>query len=402
MNPILAIPGRPEALAAPAEPAVAAPAVLHLIETGGPGGAERMLVHLASGIAPDFRSHAALLREGWLAASLRRHGVPVTLLRYGRDRAPARLRSLATLQDVLRLVRGERVALLHTHEFFMNLLGLLVSRATGIPQVATVHGKNYYGDRWRRRAIYRLVGRFTGALVAVSEDIGAFLADRVGVAPGHIRVVPNGVPLPPAASRERILRGRRDLGVEDDAPVVIAVGSLYPVKGHVHLVEAARAILDRVPRAQILLVGGGGLRESLEARARANGVADRVRLLGHRDDVADLLALSDVFVLPSLSEGTPLALLEAMAAGLPAVASRVGGVGAVIEPGITGILVPPADSHALAEGITGLLEDRDRARAMGRAAREAVGRRFSSAAMLGAYQALYRRLLEPRPLRGAR
>src|SRR6266566_237337 len=133
--------------------------VLHAIETGGPGGAERMLVHLATGLSPCYRSEAALIRDRWLGGALRGRGVPVTMLRYTSHGFAM------TLRDLVTLIRNRRVAVLHTHEFFMNTLGLMASWLTGVPLVATVHGRNYYSDRARRRIAYRLVGRFAGQLV---------------------------------------------------------------------------------------------------------------------------------------------------------------------------------------------------------------------------------------------
>src|SRR4029453_4038428 len=126
--------------------------VPHPIETGGPGGAERMFVHLATGLGPNYRSEAALIRDRWLGATLRGRGVPVSILRYTSNRFAV------TPHDLVKLIRSHRVAVLHTHEFFMNTLGLMASWLTGEPLVATVHGRNYYPDKARRRIACRLVG----------------------------------------------------------------------------------------------------------------------------------------------------------------------------------------------------------------------------------------------------
>ncbi len=371
------------------------PTILHLIETGGAGGAEQMMVHLAAGLSPEYHSEAALIRDGWLGTALRQRNIPVTLLRYPSG-ALSELRDLAALGDIFRLVRQNQVAVIHTHEFLMNMLGLVASKVTGIPLVATVHGKNYYPDRVRRRFAYRSVGRFAGQMVAVSEDIRRFLHEKVGIASTRVRVIPNGVPAHEQPAQERLLALRQSLELETDARVVICVGNLYPVKGHKHLIDASSLVTPRFPRALFLVVGRGRLREELEGYARQRRVDGHFRFLGHRDDVQDLLALSDIFVLPSLSEGTPLALLEAMAAGLPPVASRVGGVGEVIEDGKTGLLVPPGDSQALAESIITLLQDDHQAKVMGEHARDLVAHRFSLDAMVQAYQEIYAILLHTR------
>ncbi len=365
-------------------------AVLHVIETGGPGGAERMVVHLASGLGPEYRSEAALIRDSWLGMALRKRGIPVTMLGGGPHG------SLDTLRDLLRVIRDRQVAVLHTHEFFMNTVGVFASWLTRVPVVATVHGKNYYPDRFRRRAAYRLVGKLAGQVVAVSEDVRRFLAERIGIPVARIRVVPNGVPVDEEPSQEQVSALRTSLDLDQQSTVVGTVGSLYPVKGHAHLIDAATLVLRRFPRAVFLIAGRGGLQEELQAQTRQLGIAHHFRFPGYRDDVRQLLALFDVFVLPSLSEGMPLALLEAMAAGVPCVATTVGGVNEIVEDAKTGMLVPPADAQALAESVVTLLQDRALAFAMGENARKTVASRFSLTGMVKAYQEIYTTLLRKR------
>ncbi|MGH7380645.1 MAG: glycosyltransferase [Candidatus Methylomirabilales bacterium] len=366
--------------------------VLHLIETGGPGGAERMMVHLASGLGDGYRSEAALIRDSWLGGALKDRGVPVTMLRYTRS-SFLRLFELDTLRDLLGLIRKKNVNILHTHEFLMNTIGLVASRLAGVPLVATVHGTNYYGDRFRRRVAYRLVGRFAHQMVAVSEDLKRFLADQINIHPDRIQVVRNGVPIGEQPSPEKLSTLRQDLSLDRHTRVVGTVGSLYPVKGHRYLIDAAASVIDRFPHVVFLIVGRGNLREELEAQAQRQGVAAHFRFLGHRDDVRDILALCEVFVLPSLSEGMPLALLEAMAAGVPAVATQVGGINEVLEDGKTGLLVPAADSQQLAESIITLLNDRVLRVRMGAVARESVASCFSLNRMVEAYENIYADLI---------
>jgi len=373
--------------------------VLHLIETGGPGGAEQMMVRLAARLGPGYRPEAALIRDSWLRTALQGRGVPVTMLRSKPGGPLAGFGDVLTLYDLLRLIQKRRVAILHTHEFFMTMLGLLASWLTGVPLVATVHGKNYYADRFRRRIVYRLAGRLAEQVVAVSEDVRSFLAERVGISPTMVRVVPNGVPIDEQPSGEKISALRRSLGLEPHSRVVGTVGSLYPVKGHKFLIDGAPHVIRRCPHVIFLIVGRGGLREELEGRVQQLGVARHFRFLGHREDVHDLLALCDVFVLPSLSEGMPLSLLEAMGAGVPSVATRVGGVSEVVDHGKTGLLVSPGDSQALAESIIKLLEDRTLARQMGQYARDVVARRFSVSRMVDDYKEIYARLIpKPQPV----
>jgi len=357
--------------------------VLHVIETGGPGGAERMLVHLASGLRNGYRAEAALIRDTSLGTTLRECGIPVTMLRH-------KVHGFSdTVWDLVRLIRRRSVAIIHGHEFFMNVVGLVASEITGVPLVATVHGKNYYADRVRRRLAYRAVGRWAARLVTVSENTKRFLAERVGISPARIHVIPNGVPIDPDDSLSRApspLRAALGLG---EQRVVCTVGSLYAVKGHRYLLDAARDVLRRWPSTVFLIIGRGGLRAELEAQAERLGIERHVRFLGHRDDVRQLLAVCDVFVLPSLSEGMPLALLEAMAAGVPVVATRVGGVEEVIEHGTNGLLVPPGDSRVITECVVSLFDDPLTARGIGASASDTVRGRFSLTRMVDAYEQLY-------------
>lgn len=361
--------------------------VLHLIETGGPGGAERIMVSLAAELGSEYRSEAGLIRDNWIGSALRARRVPVTMLRHDPHG------SFATLGDLLRLIREKEVAILHTHEFFMNTLGLVASRLSGVPLVATVHGESYYPDRLRRRLAYRLVGRFAGQMVAVSEHIQRLLIEGIGIHPTRVRVVPNGVASHPVLPGAKLDEIRKGLGLDPQAKVVATVGSLYPVKGHRYLLEGAVEVIRRWPDVMFLIIGRGTCREDLQVQARRLGVADHFQFLGQREDVPRLLAISDAFALPSLSEGMPLALLEAMAGGVPAVATNVGGVAEVLENGKSGLLVPPGDSSALAKAILSLLEDEEQARSMGETARKVAENRYSLMHMVQAYETIYKMLI---------
>jgi glycosyltransferase involved in cell wall biosynthesis len=185
-------------------------------------------------------------------------------------------------------------------------------------------------------------------------------------------------------------RFRAALAGDAERPIVLAVGRLDAQKGHAYLLAAAADI----PDALFVFVGEGRERSALEAQARALGVAERVRFLGHRDDVPDLLAACDVFVLPSRYEGLPLSVLEAMAAARPVVATAIEGTDEIVRHGETGLLVPPAAPSALAEAIRAVLADRALATRMGQAGRARVGREFSMSRMIDEVTGVYDELLE--------
>jgi glycosyltransferase involved in cell wall biosynthesis len=357
--------------------------VLHLIETGGPGGAERMLLTLADRLATG-RSVIGVVRGGWLETRAGAAGLPCVRLT-----GPGR-RDPGILVEMLRVIRRERIGVLHAHEFYMSVLATAASLVTGVPVVCTVHGKHYYPDRRRRRWLYRLTAA-RARMVAVSRDLADYFCARTGVRPGRVRVVHNGIDAShyAATSRDRGLAGT--LGIPGDAFVVGTLGNLYPVKGHPDLVRALGILRERCPRMHLLVLGRGEMREPLLALAAALGVSDRLHLAGFREDAAECLGVMDAFALPSRSEGMPLSLLEAMAAGLPIVATRVGGVPEALEDGRTGLLVPPGDPEALAGALAAVAEQPARAWDLGRAAQRHVRDHFSVEAMVRQYQDMYDR-----------
>jgi glycosyltransferase involved in cell wall biosynthesis len=213
-----------------------------------------------------------------------------------------------------------------------------------------------------------------------------------------VMVIPNGINLaqfdPSQWQMEDLAELRTLLGIPPGARVVALVARLHPQKGHAYLIQAAPAILAACPDVVFLFVGEGEYRAAIEQQIQALDLCDHFRLVGLRSDVPRLLALSDVLVLPSVYEGMPNVILEAMAAGLPVVASDVDGVGEVLIDGVTGLLIPKADPVALGRAILVLLNDSSLSREMGRRGHERVRTQFSEQEMCRQYEALVRRHLE--------
>jgi len=208
---------------------------------------------------------------------------------------------------------------------------------------------------------------------------------------GRGHVVHNGVDLVPFERRPDPAEARVRMGLPAGAPVAGVVGRLEARKGHRFFLEAMRRVVDRLPEAMGLIVGEGKEKETLLAQRDALGLHDAVRIVGYWPDLAEALAALDVFVLPSLMEGHPLAILEAMAAGKPVVATDVGGNAEAVEPDATGLLVPPADPEALAGAIVSLLDEPERASQLGAAGRRSLDRRFSLGAAVRANEEVYLR-----------
>ena len=366
--------------------------VLHLSSSSGPGGAETVAASVAAGLDPArYRSVVCLFRDGWLRERCQRLGLEthVVPMRGVLDRR--------WLREVHRLLRARDVALVHTHEFGANTWGTMAARLAGRPVVATVHGQSYYPDSLRRRLAYRVVSR-AAVMVAVSEDVRRFVVESTGVSPRRVRVVHNGIGMPLPVSADAQARVRAELGILAGDQVVTAVGNLYPVKGHRYLLDAVPRILALCPSTVFLLAGRGDCEAELREQARRLGIDARVRFLGLRTDVPALLAIADVFVQPSLSEGLSIAILEAMAAARPVVCTRVGGNPELVAHEETGLLVAPADAAALAAAVIRVLADDRQARRLGLNGLERVTTRFSIESMVRAYETIYEAMLGGAPL----
>lgn len=357
--------------------------IMHLSSTSGPGGAEMLVSRIASGLdQARFRSHVGLFAPGWLKDRCEKESLPTVVL-------PMRSQwDVAWVARCCAVVRSQRVDLIHAHEFRANVYGAIVAKLCGVPLVGTVHGKNYYPDHVKRRMAYRWVSK-TATMVAVSEDLRRFLQDRVGVRRDRITRIYNGVDMPERLFREGVAQFRCNLGIQPSEFAIGIVGSLYPVKGHRHLFDAFRSVLTLHPKTKLLVVGQGDLESSLKQQALDLGIDRAVSFLGLRNDVPNILAALDLFVLPSLSEGLSVALLEAMSTGVPVVASRVGGNPEIVQDGQTGLLVSPENAQELAGRILEMMTHREKTKLFGERGREWVSQNFTTARMLGHYQDLY-------------
>ena len=371
----------------PLDGSVAGLRIAQLIECDGPGGAERVVADLAAAFqAAGARSVVFLPAngDGWLARQLEGTGVTVEHFRITRPFSPACARSLAAA------LRRHEIDVAHSHEFSLAVYGSWASWLAGVQHVITMHGSRYYAQRLRRRLAMRAAIGLSGRTIAVSNGLADDLSRDLRVRRTRIGMFRNGVRY---VRPERITL-REELGLRASDRLLVSVGNLYAVKGHQYLIDAIGLLSDRHPTVHLAISGRGDLAEALAARARANGVGDRLHLLGLRSDVAAVLAAADLFVLPSLSEGLPLALLEAMFAGCPIVASDVGEVGATLAHGNAGVLVEPGNARALANALDGLLSDVTRARELGKRAAERAAAEYDVSQMVCRYRDVYHELLE--------
>jgi glycosyltransferase involved in cell wall biosynthesis len=372
--------------------------VVYVVPTLQHGGAESQLAMLAGGLAAEGRAcHVfALDASGPIRGRLERAGVVVhdCGARLAGHRSTFRVLALAlAMVRLIAFCRRKRPRVLHAFLPLANFLGAVVGRIAGVPRIVTSRrGLGTHQDRapyWK--PFERLANRLSDEIVANSAAVAADAAVRDRLPPGRVRVVPNGLDLSrflDAGPRREAMRRALALG---DADIAIAnVANLIPYKGQMELIEALARVRVAHAGVRLFLIGEDrGFGPDLMRLAEARGVADRVVFLGRRDDVAELLAAMDLFVLASHEEGSSNALLEAMAAGVPVVATAVGGCTEALDGGALGPLVPARDPAALAVAIATVLDEPDVARARAAAARKHVEERYSVSAMIAAYRALY-------------
>jgi L-malate glycosyltransferase len=342
-----------------------------------PGGTERQMIELIRRLDHSrFEVHVATFhrRGAWLARA-EEHAASVA------EFPIAGFRRASTFAQARRFAawcRERGIALVHTTDLYANIFGLPAAAMAGVP-VRLGNRREINPDKSPAQiALQRAAYSCAHVVVANSAAAGNRLAME-RVPRSRIRVIPNGID--PEAYRPS----------HDERPIrrIVTIANLRPEKAHEVLFEAAELVLRRCPDAEFVIAGNGPRRQELEDLARFRGIAANVRFVGHVDDVAALLASSDLFVLPSRSEAFPNSVLEAMATGLPIVATRVGGIVELVENQRTGVLVPADDPRALGHGILDLIQWRSHAVRLGRAARAEVEARYSWQRMISAFERVY-------------
>jgi glycosyltransferase involved in cell wall biosynthesis len=357
-----------------------------MLESDGPGGAEVMVLRLSDELRR--RGHFVLPigpagRTGWLADQFRRHGFSPEVYHL---RAPI---DPGGIRDLVRLFRRFRIDIVHSHEFTMAVYGAAASRILGLPQVLTMHGGVTVCKALRRRVALRWAIRSSTCAVMVSNATRQQFSHDLGVDERDLVVIPNGVPLHSGEATEV----RREFGIEADDCVLLAVGNLELHKGHHVLLEALTALEHRAPNARwkLIIAGGrgGAQHQNLLGYIAESGLDDRVKIALNRHDIPNLLDLADVFVMPSLWEGLPLALLEAMVSRRAIIASATAGIPEAITSGKEGILVTPGDVDALADALRVMVLQPETRRRFADAAYRRAEENFTVEVMADQYERTY-------------
>jgi glycosyltransferase involved in cell wall biosynthesis len=366
--------------------------LLKLVTSFHIGGTERQVANLTLGIdSSRFDLHLGCLRyAGQLLEELKTLQIPRPEFRIGAFHSP---KTLWQGMRFAQYIRKNRIRIVHSYGFYSNVFAVPAARLARTPiVVASIRDT---GDVLTpaQRKVQRMICRTADCVLVNAEAIRETLVEE-GYAPGKIVVIRNGITLSKFEKRQRRANLRQELGLPLAAPLVMVSSRLNQMKGISYFLDAAMILAPRFPDARFLIVGDGGNRKELEEYASRLGLGQRVVFTGFRGDVPDLLSEAAVSVLPSLSEGLSNSLLESMAAGVPVVATRVGGNSEVVADGVTGFLVPPQDPAALAHATGLLLENKDLAARFGDSGRRRVADLFSVERSVRETQNLYHRLVQ--------
>jgi len=365
---------------------------------GGMGGSERNISQLLAGIDKDkFELYVACLTSVKLPENVRDPSAPIIDLNGDGIYTVGGLKNLFLLR---KLVHEKNVSLIVTYHESSDFYGLALSRLCRIPVISSRRDMNFKTIR-RHRLAYRVVGRYFDSVIAVSDAVKKevvrrhwFPEERIVTIYNAINVNENG-----AANDGNALKHK--VGIDPKHPVVGVVANMRKIKGHYHFVHAASIIHKRRPDVQFLVVGydarkpGCSIAE-LKQYGGTLGITENLHFIGGRKDAAEFIALFDVAVLASLSEGFSNVILEYMASSKPVVATRVGGNPEIVVHGETGLLVPPADGDALATAILSILEDKEVASRFGRAGRKRIEENFSLSVMIRNYENLFEQVINSR------
>jgi len=373
------------------------PLIVHVLYRLDTGGMEHIIVSLINATCDRYR-HAVIALTGF--GTLRSEIEDVVTTCLSLEKQPGK--DWPCYFRFWRALRALKPDLVQTYNIGTLDLAPVVKLAGVHRLVHAEHGRDVtdpWGDNRKYHRLRRWMAPLIGRYVAVSADLQHWLVDCVRIRPSKVTYIPNGID----TGRFDASRGRRRprrMFSDFAPPGTVLIGNvarLDKVKDHAGLIAAFMLLRDEVDgnsgRCRLIIAGGGPQREELERQIAQLGLTETVRLLGNRDDVAQWLAECDVFVLSSIAEGMPVTLLEAMAAGLPVVATNVGGIASVVEDGVTGTLVSAGDPHALAGALGAYVADEQLRRQHGEAGRTRVAAQFDLSTMVAAYVALYDELL---------
>lgn len=368
--------------------------ILHIRDSSGIFGGERVILTLGKNIDKGLFDFSLMCmrrgdgRSDPLIAAARKAGIHVESMEVrGRfDRG--------ALHYLRGFIQERGISLIHTHDFKSDFYGLWATYGQKVRRVATAHGSTRDSAAKKLYLSFdeHIVYRWFDRIIAVSEELCARLSTKFSD-PGKIRVIPNGLDMDLLSVCGNGPEPPLPRGGRGDALVFAVIGRLYPDKGHAFFLRAFAEVAAEFPRAVAVLVGDGPEMENIRAHIRSLGIEDRVYCCGVRRDMERVYGSVDYLVIPSLTEGLPYAMLEAMASGIPILATAVGDIPLLIRDGVTGYLVAPGDAASLGRRMRDLITGPEHARAMAKEGRRLVMEQYSAPSMVRKTQDLYLSLL---------
>ncbi|AMM40200.1 sugar transferase [Candidatus Desulfofervidus auxilii] len=366
--------------------------VLHTIETHGPGGAESVILTIASKLDHyNFESFGFFIKNGWIVDNFKRKNIQVRVSqnKYYLD--------VPLLKDLIMYIIKHKINIIHSHEFTMSFYSTLVAKITNIKCVTTIHGnKDYIMEKMTRKLIMKFIA-YNSYIVTVSNELKNWLHKTIKIPENKIKLIFNGVDTKKFNNDEskKLLYKKSlcdELKITDKSIIISNVARLYEVKGHKYLIDAASLVLKKYPDVHFMIAGDGPEKHKIQKMIKERKISKNFHLLGERSDIPKILSASDIYVLSSLSEGLSLSILEAMACGLPIIATDVGENSKLIFKNENGYLVPPQNPIALANKIKYLIKNKEKRKNFGIKSRTIVEKKFNQDIMVNKYAELYKKL----------
>jgi len=371
--------------------------ILHIRQNSKIGGIQQQILSLFSAynkevINPIF---CCFDRKDKIGRDIENMGIEVVAL----NRPRSHKFSGSIVAELYKLMKKKDIHVARTHGYRANLYGRIAAWMAGVPVIiASVHNNYRKDKRLERRIANRILARGTDRIVAVSESIASDIVKYDNVNPSKILVIPNGVDAIRFAPQKKSEKICNELSIEGKDMIIGFVGRLVPAKGIEYLIEAASYLKKQYQNLKLIIVGDGYLADSLRQKALELGMNNIVIFTGERRDIPDILSCISIFVMPSLAEGLPNSLLEAMAMGKPVVATEVGGTAEIVKHDVNGLLVPPGNSKSLAEAITLLLENTSLSANIGQTARDFISQNYGIETIARKWESLYKSLLTEKGL----